>query len=423
MTGNGIKSDSIRFNFMLDMKNLLAFLLFGFPVFLVGQGNGFGTSATSINSFIGYQKTLDRPSDAMKRKEDTLQRQFRTKGLIWPAKYVYIRSFKYDSELEVWVKNERKDAYKLFKTYKVCALAGSLGPKRMEGDYQVPEGFYYINEFNPKSSYHLSLGLNYPNLSDKILGDPEHPGGEIYIHGSCVTVGCIPLTDPMIEELYIITAYAKDQGQDFIPVHIFPIKYNVKKSAEYLEKSIKDDTVLQKFSSNLENAFYFFEKNKQLPIVMVTNKGEYLVNDPASKKDFVVETKPVPVKKKTVQHRERKITDIADAVYQWPKYPGGGDEFLKYLEKMNKEMRDKLPDNVKKAYVQMEFIIDKDGVPVNFKVLRGGVNDDFNDELISKLETTMATWQPAMVNEKPVPKKMVQTISIAKLEPLESLLP
>jgi len=184
MTGNGIKSDSIRFNFMLDMKNLLAFLLFGFPVFLVGQGNGFGTSATSINSFIGYQKTLDRPSDAMKRKEDTLQRQFRTKGLIWPAKYVYIRSFKYDSELEVWVKNERKDAYKLFKTYKVCALAGSLGPKRMEGDYQVPEGFYYINEFNPKISFLLisklfcfqlrkciliSLLLSYPIKHNKII--------------------------------------------------------------------------------------------------------------------------------------------------------------------------------------------------------------------------------------------------------------
>ncbi len=50
-------------------------------------------------------------------------------------------------------------------------MAGTLGPKRMQGDYKVPEGFYYINEFNPKSSFHLSLGLNYPNASDRILGD------------------------------------------------------------------------------------------------------------------------------------------------------------------------------------------------------------------------------------------------------------
>ncbi len=50
-------------------------------------------------------------------------------------------------------------------------MAGTLGPKTNAGsDYQVPEGFYYINEFNPKSSFHLSLGLNYPNASDRILG-------------------------------------------------------------------------------------------------------------------------------------------------------------------------------------------------------------------------------------------------------------
>ena len=406
------------------MKTLFILSAVIFPVLTFAQGNGVGASATSINSFINYQKTLERPANAMSRREDTIQRQFESKGLVWPAKYVYIRSFKFDSQMEVWVKNERKEAYKLFKTYKVCALAGTLGPKRMEGDYQVPEGFYYINEFNPKSTYHLSLGLNYPNLSDKILGDPVNPGGEIYIHGSCVTVGCIPLTDPMIEELYIITAHAKDQGQDFIPVHIFPVKYNVKKSIEYLDKSLKDDSALKKFSSELEDAFYYFEKNKQLPVVMISDNGDYIVNDPPSKKEFVIaETKPLPVRKKTVQHRERNITDLAEAVYQWPKYPGGGDEFLKYLEKLNKEMRDKLPAGVKKAFVQMEFIIDKDGTPVNFKILRGGLNDDFNDELISKLEATMSGWQPALVNEKPVPKKMVQTISIEKPEPLELLLP
>lgn len=400
------------------MKNLFVFILINFPAILAAQGNGVGPSASSFTSFIGYQKTLERPADAMKREEDTLQRQFRSKRLIWPAKYVYIRSFKYDSQLEVWVKDERKDPYKLFKTYKVCALAGTLGPKRLEGDYQVPEGFYYINEFNPKSSYHLSLGLNYPNLSDKILSDAEKPGGEIYIHGSCVTVGCIPLTDPMIEELYIISAHAKDLGQDFIPVHIFPIRFNVKTSVEFLNKTAKDDSLLKKFSSNLEDAFNYFEKYKQLPVVLVSEKGEYIVNDPPARKEFREET-PAPVKKKTIQHRERMITDLAENVYQWPKYPGGGEAFLKYLEKLNKEMRDRLPAGIKKAFIQMEFIIDKDGTPVNFKVVKGGLNDDFNDELITRLETTMANWIPALVNDKPVPKRMVQTVSIEKLEPLE----
>ncbi|HWJ91259.1 MAG TPA: hypothetical protein VNR87_09090, partial [Flavisolibacter sp.] len=88
-------------------------------------------------SFVDFQRTLARPNDAMKRKEDTLQKQFEAKGLAWPAKYIYIRSFKYDGQLEVWVKNDRKEPFKLFKTYRVCAMAGTLGPKRMAGDYQV----------------------------------------------------------------------------------------------------------------------------------------------------------------------------------------------------------------------------------------------------------------------------------------------
>ncbi|HEY8399495.1 MAG TPA: hypothetical protein VIK80_16255, partial [Flavihumibacter sp.] len=144
-----------------------------------------GFTQTAYNtSFADYQRNFPRLHDILRKKEDSLRRQFSEKGLVWPAKYVYLRSFKYDSQLEVWVKNEKNEPFRHFKTYKVCALAGTLGPKRMEGDYQVPEGFYYINEFNPRSVYHLSLGLNYPNASDRFLSDAIQPGGDIYIHGS-----------------------------------------------------------------------------------------------------------------------------------------------------------------------------------------------------------------------------------------------
>ncbi len=193
-------------------------------------------SLQAQNSFVDYQKSFQKVSDVFKRKEDTLKKQFAARKIQWPAKYVYLRSFKYDSELEVWVKNAPDDEYQLFKTYKVCALAGTLGPKRIEGDYQVPEGFYYINEFKPNSTYHLSLGLNYPNAADRILADSVQPGGDIYIHGSCVTQGCIPITNPQIEELYILTSHARGLGQDFIPVHIFPVRFTNAKSVAYLER-------------------------------------------------------------------------------------------------------------------------------------------------------------------------------------------
>jgi len=217
-------------------------------------------------------------ADVFNHTEESLRKEFGDKGLAWPSKYVYIRSFKYDAQVEVWVKNDPKEQYKLFKSYKICQQSGGFGPKRLQGDYQVPEGFYYINEFNPNSNYHLALGLNYPNASDRILSDSLRPGGDIYIHGSCVSVGCIPINDQGIEELYVISSYARANGEDFIPVHVFPYKYTSRKSAEYFRNMTKTNERVQKFANQLKDAFDKFEATHQLPIVMVNKKGDYVVN-------------------------------------------------------------------------------------------------------------------------------------------------
>ena len=66
---------------------------------------------TSFSSFVDYQKTFSRPDESFRRKEDTLQKQFEAKKLKWPANYIYIRSFKYDSQLEVWVKDQIKERF------------------------------------------------------------------------------------------------------------------------------------------------------------------------------------------------------------------------------------------------------------------------------------------------------------------------
>jgi hypothetical protein len=119
---------------------------------------------------------------------------------------------------------------------------------------------------------------------------------------------------------------------------------------------------------------------------------------------------PEKPKRAPVQHKTRIITDLADVVHQWPEFPGGGDNFLKYLDKMGKALVPSLPEGVKKANVMVEFVVDSDGTPVNFKVLKG-VNDEFDDELITVLEQ-MPQWQPAILNEKPVAKKMKQSFQI-----------
>lgn len=234
--------------------------------------------ALAQNSVVQEQRSYGKIAEVFNRVEDSLESQFSTKGISWPPHSLYIRSFKYDRKLEVWVNGGFNEPYRFFKTYDVCMPSGVTGPKRMEGDLQVPEGFYYINELNPNSNYHLSLGLNYPNASDRILSDSLHPGGEIYIHGRCVSVGCIPISDAPIEELYIMTAYARTNGQDFIPVHVFPVKYDVKKSMDYLEQTTEGNATLKKFAFKLKEVFDFFEEKKQLPLISVNRKGEYVIN-------------------------------------------------------------------------------------------------------------------------------------------------
>jgi murein L,D-transpeptidase YafK len=248
-----------------------------FFLFIILSAVSAGT-VVAQNSFIQTQKTSFKAATAFANKEDTLQKEFKAKGLQWPAKYVYIRSFKFDSQLEIWVKSDLKEKYKLFKTYKVCMQSGAMGPKRLQGDYQVPEGFYYINEFNPRSLYHLSLGLNYPNASDRILSDSLRPGDGIYIHGSCVSVGCIPVTDQDIEEIYIIASYAKANGQEYIPVHIFPFRYNKKKSMDYFINYTKANPSLEKFAMQLKRAYDEFEDTHEVPLILIDRKGDYVIN-------------------------------------------------------------------------------------------------------------------------------------------------
>ncbi len=367
------------------------------------------TSAYSVR-FLDYQKSLPKVSEMISRKEDTLIKQFRAKQLIWPARYLYIRSFKYDSEMEIWVKNKASDKFKLFKTYKICALAGSLGPKRMAGDYQVPEGFYYINEFNPKSLYHLSLGLNYPNPSDRLLSDLSQPGGAIYIHGSCVTTGCIPITDGQIEELYVLAAHAKDLGQDFIPVHIFPVNFNNPRSVAYLNKFLQQFNEYVPFERNMRNAFYYFEKNREIPPVIVNEKGEYVTDDiQLPPEDSKADLAPLEQK---ITHPDQPIPEdqLAKSVDRLPLYPGGNEAFKIFIDKLSADMVNELDPGQSKAFILMEYIIDENGKTIYANAISGG-NERMNLK-IEKAFTDMALWAPASRQGKNVPIKMKQTIMV-----------
>jgi murein L,D-transpeptidase YafK len=167
--------------------------------------------------------------------------------------------------------------FALLTTYPFCASSGVLGPKRKEGDLQIPEGVYNINHFNPFSDFHLSLGVSYPNSSDKILSDPKSPGGAIYVHGNCVTVGCIPITDDKIKELYVMAVEARNSGQEKIPIHIFPTRLS-DESLTSLQTDYAGSPSLIKFWENLMPVYQSFERTKTLADVSVDKQGRYSIN-------------------------------------------------------------------------------------------------------------------------------------------------
>ena len=188
---------------------------------------------------------------------------------------VYLRVFKLEKKLELWTSDSDTGSFVLYKTYDICKLSGKIGPKRKEGDFQVPEGYYEIVDFNYHSQYYLSLGLNYPNESDKILSKYSKLGGNIYIHGNCISVGCVAMGNNNIKEIFKICEIAKSKGQTHIPVHIYPINFNNIPSTFYLLSEIVDKDNL-KFEYNLKEGFDLFEQNKYLPSVSVDSGGRYL---------------------------------------------------------------------------------------------------------------------------------------------------
>ncbi|WBU65762.1 L,D-transpeptidase family protein [Paracoccus aerodenitrificans] len=105
----------------------------------------------------------------------------------------------------------------ILKTYKIHLGNEPVGSKQFEGDGKTPEGIFFVDRFNPRSQYHLSVGINYPRPQDtaRAMSVGRKPGGDIFFHGrgpdgaaaarenkNDWTAGCIAVEDAEIEEIY-----------------------------------------------------------------------------------------------------------------------------------------------------------------------------------------------------------------------------
>lgn len=228
-------------------------------------------ASLSAQSFKQLQLKNNRVKTAYQKHWSGLKKEINQLKIDTTNFFVYLRAFKQEGQLEIWLRSKKEKTYALFKVFHICSSSGELGPKKKEGDGQVPEGFYTISAFNPNSSYHLSLKVNYPNKADVYLNKPPL-GGDIMIHGKCVTIGCIPIQDDPIEQLYTLCIEAQANG-NLINIDVFPFKFTDKnKLSENLRN--KDQSLIR-FWNNLFLCGNFFEKEKQLKPIKINEKGEY----------------------------------------------------------------------------------------------------------------------------------------------------
>jgi murein L,D-transpeptidase YafK len=180
---------------------------------------------------------------------------------------VFIRIFKQEAILEIWILVESQ--YQLLKTYKICAYSGTLGPKLKEGDRQAPEGFYRVGKssLNPYSKFHLSFNLGYPNTYDREHG---RTGSYLMVHGNCVSTGCYAMTDIKMEEIYGMVEAALQEGQPFVPIHIYPFRMTEENMARYSHDRWYD------FWNNLKDGYDYFEE-LQIPPGIRVEEGRYLI--------------------------------------------------------------------------------------------------------------------------------------------------
>jgi hypothetical protein len=166
-----------------------------------------------------------RVAAARARSGPRLARLLEGAGVAHP-RALLLRVFKEERVLELWAAAAPEGPLVHLGDHRVCASSGGPGPKARVGDGQVPEGLYRVTTLNPWSRFHLSMRLDYPNAADRARNPgvpPSALGGEIFIHGSCVTIGCIPIGDDAVEEVYLAALDTRTRGGE-LSVLVLPAR-------------------------------------------------------------------------------------------------------------------------------------------------------------------------------------------------------
>jgi murein L,D-transpeptidase YafK len=219
--------------------------------------------------------------------------------IAYPPSCVLLRTFKLEKECELWAGNN-KDPLAFVKTFRVCAFDDAPGPKLMVQDGKTPEGFYESYELygspywwmwmqltskeidlpgEPNVGSSFRLCINYPNAADlartKRLGS-RGPGGEICIHGNCVSAGCISFRNRAFLAVYYCATMHNVAKNGSLQVQIFPFRFSEENKKRYCGSyDVMNEKELLAFWKNLEEGNAVFEKTHR-PVRFTYNKDRYV---------------------------------------------------------------------------------------------------------------------------------------------------
>ena len=221
-------------------------------------------AAMLLMPFFSLASVLNNPVAQTSSSKDTRQQLM--------GSPVYIQIFKEERTLELWVKMGEK--YSLLHSYNICNFSGGLGPKRREGDFKSPEGFYTVDrrQLKPDSRFYKAMNLGFPNDYDRYHG---YEGKYLMIHGACVSVGCYAMTDSGIDEIFQFVTAALIFGQPQVQIGIFPFRMTETNMARH-----KYSTYI-KFWEELKPGYEYFTAHHQPPTIKIES-GSYRVLPPAA---------------------------------------------------------------------------------------------------------------------------------------------
>ncbi|APS36619.1 MULTISPECIES: peptidoglycan meso-diaminopimelic acid protein amidase [Serratia] len=183
---------------------------------------------------------------------------------------VYIQIFKEERKLELYARMGNE--FRLVNTFPICNFSGGLGPKRREGDFKSPEGFYSVDarHLKPDSKYYRAINIGFPNDYDKSQG---YSGAYLMIHGECKSIGCYAMTNTYMDEIYRYVEAAFAYGQSRVDISIYPFRM----TEQNLKRHASSSYIA--FWRQLKPGYDYFAKNHQPPMMTVDN-GQYVLGQP-----------------------------------------------------------------------------------------------------------------------------------------------